>query len=552
MSMSIKARLVSMVSLTAVFIAIIAASKVRELRSVNQALKVMYQENMVGMNNLSRIGILMRENRIQLMLSVQHNPSQESSKLHDHPVTLHLDRVKKNIEEIGRVWSAYEATMDKQNADEARVAQAYTAKRGQFVNEGLKPCIAAVESGDYDNALLVMLQKINPLAEEAIGLADELIAKEQKQAGDNFAKAEAAYLLSLKITLLLLLVSIGFAAVVAFFVIRGITRSSSMLAEAADRIAQGDLTVRVEGLGRDEMGRIGASFNAMTEAFGDMIGKVSQTAGRIATAASQVYSTSEAMATGAEEVAAQATTVATAGEEMSATSNDIAANCGLAAEASSHASSQAMEGAGVVNGTVAIMNQIAERVTVTSAAIGSLGERSDQIGEIIGTIEDIADQTNLLALNAAIEAARAGEQGRGFAVVADEVRALAERTTRATREIGEMIKGIQGETRAAVVAMEESVQNVETGRMQSDRSGASIQEILEQIGELAGQINQIATAAEEQTRTTSEISSNMMQITEVIQGTARGAHESAQAAQQLNLIAEELQQMVGQFKLSRF
>ena len=550
MSMTIKARLVSMVSLTALFITIIAANSLIELRKVNKTLKVMYQENMLGMNHLSRIGILMRENRIQLLLATQHDPSTESSKLHDHPVALHLDQVNKNIEEIGKVWGAYEATTDKGNPEEARTAQAYVAKRAQFVNEGLKPCIAAVQSGDYDNAVLITLEKINPLAKEAIGLADELIAREQKQSGDNFAKAEAAYNLSLKITVLLLLLAVGFAAAVAFFVIRSITRSSGRLAEAVDRMAQGDLTARVEGVADDEMGRIGASFNAMTEAFSGMIGKVAETSGRIATAASQVSSSSEAMATGAEEVAAQATTVATAGEEMSATSSDIAVNCGMAAEASRHASSQAMEGAGVVNGTVAIMNQIAERVKVTSTTIASLGERSDQIGEIIGTIEDIADQTNLLALNAAIEAARAGEQGRGFAVVADEVRALAERTTRATREIGEMIKAIQGETRAAVVAMEESVQNVEAGRMESDRSGASIQEILQQIGELTNQINQIATAAEEQTRTTSEISSNMMQITEVVQGTARGAHESVHAAQQLNMIADDLQRMVRQFKLA--
>ena len=160
-------------------------------------------------------------------------------------------------------------------------------------------------------------------------------------------------------------------------------------------------------------------------------------------------------------------------------------------------------------------------------------QRSDQIGEIIGTIEDIADQTNLLALNAAIEAARAGEQGRGFAVVADEVRALAERTTRATREIGEMIKAIQKETKGAVAAMEQGVHQVETGTEEAARSGQALQDILAQVNDVAMQVNQIATAAEEQTATTSEISSNMLQITEVVQQTSHGAHESATAAAQL-------------------
>ncbi|MBI5485676.1 MAG: methyl-accepting chemotaxis protein, partial [Deltaproteobacteria bacterium] len=258
---------------------------------------------------------------------------------------------------------------------------------------------------------------------------------------------------------------------------------------------------------------------------------------------------SEQMATGAEEVASQAATVATAGEEMSATSGDIAQNCQMAAESANRANESAESGSQVVQDTVRCMYKIAERVNETSKTVASLGARSDQIGQIVGTIEDIADQTNLLALNAAIEAARAGEQGRGFAVVADEVRALAERTTRATREIGEMIKAIQAETRGAVTAMEQGVKEVESGTVEAAKSGEAISDIIDQIGSLQTQVNQIATAAEEQTATTSEISSNMIQITEVVQQTARGAHESAAAANQLKIIAEELQGLVSQFRL---
>jgi methyl-accepting chemotaxis protein len=188
-------------------------------------------------------------------------------------------------------------------------------------------------------------------------------------------------------------------------------------------------------------------------------------------------------------------------------------------------------------------------VQESARTVESLGARSDQIGAIIGTIEDIADQTNLLALNAAIEAARAGEQGRGFAVVADEVRALAERTTRATREIGEMIKAIQGETRDAVAAMEQGVSQVEAGTIEAARSGEALRDILEQVNSVAMQVNQIATAAEEQTATTGEIASNMQQITEVVQQTSCGAQESATAAAQLNNNAGELQRLVQQFRL---
>jgi methyl-accepting chemotaxis protein len=204
----------------------------------------------------------------------------------------------------------------------------------------------------------------------------------------------------------------------------------------------------------------------------------------------------------------------------------------------------------VVQATLQGMQNIAASVQESARTVASLGERSDQIGAIVGTIEDIADQTNLLALNAAIEAARAGEQGRGFAVVADEVRALAERTTRATREIGEMIKTIQGETSGAVGSMELAVREVEKGMESSRKSGEALQHILQAINDVTAQIHQIATAAEEQTAVTGEISSNIIQINEVVLETARGAHETANAAAHLSTLAGDLQQIVGRFRLS--
>jgi methyl-accepting chemotaxis protein len=209
-----------------------------------------------------------------------------------------------------------------------------------------------------------------------------------------------------------------------------------------------------------------------------------------------------------------------------------------------------MTGSSVVQETIAVMNTIAERVKESAKTVESLGAQSDQIGEIVGTIEDIADQTNLLALNAAIEAARAGEQGRGFAVVADEVRALAERTTKATKEIGAMIKSIQQQTREAVNSMEEGVQEVERGTDEASKSGHALEDILEQINAVSMQVNQIATATEEQTVTTNEISHNIQQITEVIQGTAEVAKDSATAAVELVGMSEDLKKIVGRFRLA--
>ncbi len=200
--------------------------------------------------------------------------------------------------------------------------------------------------------------------------------------------------------------------------------------------------------------------------------------------------------------------------------------------------------------TLENMQTISEKVRRSATVVEQLGARSDQIGAIVATIEDIADQTNLLALNAAIEAARAGEQGRGFAVVADEVRALAERTTKATREIGEMIKSVQNETKSAVGIMNEGVQDMQRGTQEAGQSGEAIAGILIQIDQVTTQINQIATAAEEQTATTHEITMNIQQISDVVTHSARGAEEISLAAQQLQRLSVELQEMLDKFRLA--
>jgi methyl-accepting chemotaxis protein len=346
-----------------------------------------------------------------------------------------------------------------------------------------------------------------------------------------------------------LAVMLAIMIALTMFIARSLSAPVNVLAGQAKMVADGQLNIEISACSGDEIGQLSCSFKTMIENLRGIIGHVSDASSQVAAAAIQLSSTAKRIAGDAEEVVSQTTTVATAGEEMSATSGDIAHNCQLAAEGAERASQSARNGVQVVEKTVTVMGQIADRVQESAKTVESLGERSDQIGAIIGTIEDIADQTNLLALNAAIEAARAGEQGRGFAVVADEVRALAERTTRATREIGEMIKTIQQETKGAVEAMEQGVVQVESGTMEAARSGEALQDILTQVNAATMQVSQIATAAEQQTATTTQISSNIQQITNIVGDTADCAHEAAAVATQLSGNAQELQRLVQQFKL---
>ncbi|HIJ81873.1 MAG TPA: methyl-accepting chemotaxis protein, partial [Desulfuromonadales bacterium] len=359
----------------------------------------------------------------------------------------------------------------------------------------------------------------------------------------------ATYRKNKTISITAMLLGIVMGAFFSFGIVRSITRPLTTGVELADRLANGDLTAEITVRGSDETGHLMTALKSMSDSLRIIINQISRTSSELASSAQQLSLTADHISTGTEKVSIQVGTVATAGEQMSATSADIARNCQMAAEGAQQAALTAINSAEVVRKTLAVMEKVAMQVHSSARSIEQLGTHSVQIGAIVDTIKDIADQTNLLALNAAIEAARAGDQGRGFAVVADEVRALSTRTTKATQEIGGMIKTIQKETEEAIRIMEQGVLQVETGTLEAARSGEALQEILAKVNDVVMQVNQIATAVEQQSATTREISGNMLHVTEVVRQTSQDAEESAAMATQLNVNAKELQRLVQQFRL---
>ena len=319
------------------------------------------------------------------------------------------------------------------------------------------------------------------------------------------------------------------------------------LAHAAERIAANDLTVKVEPKSTSDV--LGNSFKSMTINLSDMIRQLTDGSGQLMSAANEVASSSEQMSRGAKDQTDQMAQVSTAVEEMTATIVETSKNSGEATSGAHRAAETATSGGQIVSDTIRGMQRIAAVVRESAESIGKLAKSADQIGEIIGVIDDIADQTNLLALNAAIEAARAGEQGRGFAVVADEVRKLAERTGKATGEITGMIKGIQGETAEAVKSMESGIQEVDKGRELADKAGSSLNEIVTMAQQVQDMIQQIATASEEQSSAAEQISKNVENVSAIARESATGAQQSAAAAEELNRQAEAMRQMVAKFKI---
>ncbi|MBI5235782.1 MAG: hypothetical protein HY886_05990 [Deltaproteobacteria bacterium] len=354
---------------------------------------------------------------------------------------------------------------------------------------------------------------------------------------------------------LVLVVSAGCAAFFIWMTNHQVLTPILTIKETVDGFASGDLSLRsgvkVTLLGKelnDEITGLSNSVDSMAIRMSSVIGRITDSSSQLASAAEELAASSTQIASGADKQSGQTVQVASAMEEMNATVVEVAKNSQQVSDAAKSAQDIALKGGTVVNQAVSAMQEVSVSTNMTADTIRKLGKGSEEIGSIVSVINDIADQTNLLALNAAIEAARAGEQGRGFAVVADEVRKLAERTTKATKEISEMIKAIQSETTKAVTAMGEGASKVENGVRLANEAGDSLKSIVKSVEYVSGMITHIATSAEEQSSTTDEITQNMDSIAEVAKGNVAAIAEVSRATTDMARLASELKELVTGFK----
>lgn len=312
---------------------------------------------------------------------------------------------------------------------------------------------------------------------------------------------------------------------------------------------EGDLTRRLEVKSKDETGELCRHFNTFVDRVHQIIVQISQSSRDVASSAAEVSASSEEMTVGLTQQLEQTQNVAASVEEMTSSISDVAQRSERASEQSQQAGQAARQGGEIVSKTIDGIHSVDEVVRDSSSAIEQLGRRSEEIGQIIGVINDIADQTNLLALNAAIEAARAGEHGRGFAVVADEVRKLADRTTKATEEIARSIETIQSETATAVKRMQLGTERVAEGTQLASQAGEALKGIVSGAEDVAAMIQAIAAAAEQQSVTSRQITAAIESISAVSNQSREGSQQAATAAADLSHKSEQLQSIVQQFRI---
>ncbi|MET0074238.1 MAG: methyl-accepting chemotaxis protein [Candidatus Thiodiazotropha lotti] len=371
-----------------------------------------------------------------------------------------------------------------------------------------------------------------------------LVAKDRSEAAEAVTKLTW-------ILLVLGLVSVAVIGLLVWLISRGVVQPICNAAEAMEGIASadGDLTVRMDETGEDEVARLSKGYNRFADKIEGMVKNVSNSAGNLSVQIGEFANLAEHTNSGIRKQYEQTTQVATAMTEMSATVHEVAQNTTQTAEAAQEADKQANSGREVVMDVTKSIDRLATDVGKAVETVQHVAQDSERIGSVLDVIRGIADQTNLLALNAAIEAARAGEQGRGFAVVADEVRTLAKRTQDSTEEIQEMIESLQSGVHQTVSVMETSQKQAAESVEQAGRAHQSLKEITQVIDSISSMSGQIATAAEEQSAVAEDINRNIIDITQIADETSKDSDRSYEASTDMSVEVDKLSHLLDQFNI---
>jgi len=542
---TIKARLIFLVGSAAALMVIIGLLGINAMHNDEVSLKTVYEDRLIPTGQISRILELMRENRSQLLFALQHEPGSETVSYHQHAVTEHADTVYKNIDEITRIWKEYMATY--LTPDEVVLAEEFANKRAIFVNEGLKPVAKLIENGDYHKAAIHLVKTTNPAFKSAYEPAGKLLQLQLDVAKRAYDDAVEHNQLVSSIAVGLLMIGISLLSLQAFVTIRGITVVVSRLSNVAEQLGAGDLTARCNHYSKDELGQIATAFDRVGEKFRSVIQELTGSTVQLASAAEETSVITDETSTRIRQQQSETEQVATAMNEMTATVQEVARNASVADQAAQEADVKADEGIEVAAKALAATQDLTSEVQQAVEVIHKLEVESDNIGSVLDVIRGIAEQTNLLALNAAIEAARAGEQGRGFAVVADEVRTLAGRTQESTQEIQGMIERLQQGAKEAARAMEQGQSKAQNTLEQVEQADHTLEEINQAVARIKEMNTQIATAAEEQGSVAEEINRNVVAINDLSFQTAQGADQTAVASTEQARLAAELQMMSDRF-----
>lgn len=405
-------------------------------------------------------------------------------------------------------------------------------------------------NGDVSSQLsaniLPLYQVIDPISNQI----SELIALQIRVAGEEKDRVNAIYQSSITIFVALACAAMIISIVIGLWVNRSVMNPINDILSKLKLIHQdSDLTVKFTTFNHDELGQISTSLTQVIEHLRGILHSIAEAANTINSSANELSSFTQATNKRMQQQQAETEQTATAMNEMTATVAEVAQSASAAADSAKDADTYAANGNNIVMQSISSMSQLSDQIQKTAQVIGFLSNESQNIGRVLDVIKSIAEQTNLLALNAAIEAARAGEQGRGFAVVADEVRTLAQRTQKSTQEIEAMIATLQQGVKEAVNAMEIGINQVDDANDKANQAGQALKEIVSSVDSITELNTHIATAAEEQSSVAESINRSIIAISDIAENSTASAAELSESVVNLTKLANSMRNQVSAFKL---
>jgi methyl-accepting chemotaxis protein len=547
--LGVSARLFALNAIMAGFMVVIGLVGLQGMSGVIGGLQTVYDDRTVPLADLGNIQRLFAANFSEALRAIQHNPASELAQLHDHPVSEHTDRIEANSKTIGELWKKYRATY--LTPEEQQLATLFEKNRDLWLNEVLQPIVHALKNGDYSTENVSKFLKGN----RTHGLAtakslDDLMSLQLRVAREEYERAQANYSTVRLLSIGSIAGGVVLSLLLASWIIRSIAGPLNQMRLTITAVEKnGDFTQRIQAGGTDEIGQTAKSFNHLMGTLQEILHQVLGNVEKVTDAARTLAATSTQVASSSAHQSEAAASMAATVQEVTVSINHISASAREALNISQKSGDLSRQGGDIIHNTATEMEKIAETVRQTSLSIEELGQRSNHISSVVQVIKEVADQTNLLALNAAIEAARAGEQGRGFAVVADEVRKLAERTTKATGEIAEMIVAMQSSAHSAVDTMGTAVGQVGGGVAKAQQAGGAITQIREGAEQVVRVVNDISAALVEQSSASNDIATHVEKVAQMSEENSTAANQSAQAAKHLEELADRMRTSMANFRI---